>query len=168
MTTIVTPLQILTIRAHVVDKTTIIATYAVGHGKTFKTGSKTYQNTSSKALKRCKLEILNQALLALGEGQRVCIAVEEKFLQDFINEGKLKNEYYYHDIVQELCFNLSLCSSVTCKEFVPRPAFDAALSQYKHAKYDLLPDTDPYKAIKIATDRRIREARQYEAAISNW
>lgn len=168
MTALITPSQILTIRAHVVNKTTIIASYAIGQGKTFKTGYKTYQNISSKALKRCKLDILNQALVVLGEGQKVCIAVEEKFIQDFINEGKLINEQYYQDIVDELRINLSLCSSVTCKEFIPRPAFDAALTQYRHAKYDLLPDTDPFKAIKIATDKRIREARRYETAISTW
>lgn len=160
--------QILTIRVHAVNNNTIIACYAVGQNGKFKTGSKVYQNVSNKAMKRCKLEILNQGLIALGEGKRVCIAVEENFIHDFINENKLINETYYQDIVEELRFHLSLCSSVICKSFVPREAFDAALKQYKHAKFDLLPDSDPYKQIKMVTDRRIREAKQYEAAISNW
>lgn len=160
--------QVLTIRAHVVDKDTIIACYAVGQNGKYKTGSKVYKNTTNKAMKRCKLEILNQALIALGEGQRLCVAVEEPFLQDFIKEGQLFNEEYYQDIVDEIRLHLSLCSSVICKSFIPREAFDAALKQYKHAKFDLLPDTDPFKQIKMVTDRRIREAKQHEAEVSTW
>lgn len=163
-TTTITHSQILTIRAYMAEENTIIATYAVGKDKTYKTGSKTYRNTSKKAIKRCKLEILNQALLALGEGKNVRITVTEKFLQNFITEGKLINESYYQDIVDELRFNLSLCSSVACSEFIPKSAFEAALREYKHAKYDLLPDTDPYKFIKIMTDKRIQEARQRKEA----
>ena len=167
MTTQVTPSQHLTIRVHLVNKSTIIATYAVGTGKRLKTGNKVYENVDKKALKRSKLEILNQALIALGDGQKVNIEIEETFLQEFINNNKLKNESYYQDIVDDLRIHLSLCSSVTCKSWISPNLFKAALDEYKRVKDDLFPPQPTYQEI-FRKRKQMTEARRYEAAISNW
>lgn len=168
MTQPITPTCLLTIRVHLVNQTTIIATYAFGTGKTFKTGHKVYQNTNGKALKRAKLEILNQALIALGENKRVSIELEEKFILDFLEKGTIRNGAFYQDIIDDLRISLSLCSSVTHKPWITPSLFNAALQEYKSVKKELFPDTSPsYKEI-FAAQKRLREARQYEAAISNW
>ncbi len=168
MTERITPSQLLTIRAHLFNKNTIIATYAVGIGKRFKVGNKVYENVDKKALKRCKLEILNQALITLGEGKRVSIEVEEIFLQEFLNYNILKNESYYQDIVDSLRINLSLCSSVSCKSHISRNAFDAALEEYRRVKRSIIhSDIPTYKEL-FAQHKQMTEARKYEQAISNW
>lgn len=158
----------LTIRAHLVNKTTIIATYAFGTGNNFQIGHKIYQDTSGKALKRAKLEILNQALMELGEDKRVNIETDDKFILDFLENGTFRNEAFYQDIVDHLRTNLSLCSSVTHKSWITSSLFNAALQEYKSVKKELFPDTSPSYLEIFAARKRMREARQYEAAISSW
>lgn len=168
-TSSLTPIQQLTIRAHSVNKDCIIASYAFGHGRRFHTGSKVYEGCSSKAIKGCKLDILNEALMALGEGKRVNIEVEEQFLLDFLRFNTLKNEAYYQALVDDLRINLSLCSSVTCNTWVSRGVFNAALGEYKTARYNHLPASDPYKQIKMmAEKKKMKEAHQYEMEVTNW
>lgn len=168
ITTIQTPTQILTIRVHLLQKNLIIATYAVGSGKRFKVGNKVYENTSKKALKRCKLEILNRALETLGSGKKVSIEIEERLLQEFIDNDTLKNEKHYQDLADDIRINLNLCSSVTCKSTISHNAFNAALDEYRSVKQKVLhSDIPTYKEL-FAQHRRMAEARKYEQAISNW
>ena len=161
---VTTPLQILTIRAHLVNKTTIIATYAFGTGNNFQTGHKIYWDTSGKALKRAKLEILNQALMELGEDKSVSIETDDKFILGFLENGTFRNEAFYQDIVDHLRINLSLCSSVTHKSWITSSLFNAALQEYKSVKKELFPDTSPSYLEIFAAQKRMREARQYGAA----
>lgn len=168
MEPIITPIQLLTIRAHLLGNRTVIAAYAVGNGKSFKTGHKVYKEVGRKNLKGIKLDILNQALMALGENKKVEIEVEEKFILDFITDNKLKNEPYYQDTVDNLRTNLSLCSSVSCKSWINRNLFNAALDEYKQVKKTVFPDPTPTYKELFAQQKKLREARQYEKAISTW
>lgn len=165
MTQPITPTYLLTFRAHSLNSKTIIATYAFGTGNHFQTGNKVFQEISS--LKKAKLEILNQALIALGEGKKVNIETDEKFILDFLKSGVMVGEKYYQDTVNDLRINLSLCSSVVCQPYIYPSLFNTALQEYKKAKAAFIPPMPSYKEL-WATQKRLREARQYEAAISTW
>ncbi len=165
---VATPLNLLTIRAHLVFKTTIVASYAVGIGRNIKVGSRIFKDTTIKNIKRAKLEILNDALAALGEGKRVAIEVEESFLWDFINTGVLKNEQHFQDIADSIRMKLSLCESVVCRQNIGSGIFNAALNEYRRAKVTAFPEPSPtYKEI-FAMQKKLKEARQYEMAVMNW
>jgi len=165
MTQPITPTYLLTFRAHSLNSKTIIASYAFGTGNHFQTGSKVFQEISS--LKRAKLEILNQALIAMGDGKKVNIETDEKFILDFFKSGIMKVEKSCQDAVNDLRINLSLCSSVVYQSYIYPGLFNAALQEYKKAKAAFIPPMPSYKEL-FAAQKRLREARQYEAAISTW
>lgn len=144
MSNIVTPSAIpaylIALRAHKI-KDSIIATYAIGRGRTYTTGYSYTPLAQGKNIECCKLEILNAALEALGEGKKVTICTEDKFLQDFLESGHLKNEKKYQAVVDELLNHLSLCASVGYKKWADSMMFNAALQEYRSMKALYYPET---------------------------
>lgn len=166
-----TPIYALTIRAHVVCKNSIIATYAIVRGRNvIKVWYHHFDGAGVKALKRCKLEVLNEAIMAIGEGKKVSVCVEDDYILDFIRTGIMKGERYYQDIVDQLRTTLSLCSSVICSECISSTLFNAALQEYRSMKNLLYPGADAYLAAckRNNIQRRLNEARRFERAITNW
>lgn len=164
----ITPLCSLTIRAHTISNNAIIASYAYCIGEHFHTGSKILQETEAKGLIKAKIEILSQALTALGEGKRLNIEIDDKEILRFLKTGILeKYGDRYQNIVDNLSMQLSLCSSVTCQSWVDYNLFNAALEEYRRAKADFIKPMPSYQEL-FAAHKRLIEARKQEAAVLNW
>lgn len=163
----ITPCKTVTFRVHVVNHSTIIATYAIKLGNNIETGSQVYENTNKYAMRFCKLDILRNALQKVGEGYRLQIMTDDKYTQRLIETGKIEKEKIYAPIANEVLEAFSLCSSVTCKNWIDRKLFDAALQEYNKTKYRVFPEEAP-QARKQAYLRLIKESRNYEKSISNW
>lgn len=162
----ISPAWHITIRVHNFNKSTNLATYAMTNGRKIITGSHVYENSKATALRYCKYDILCRALERLGTYKRVIVETDYDFIRDFINKGTVERPQTYGAITTKLKRLLSLCSEVTCKSWITPALFNVALVEYKKAKYKLVPESA--LLYKRVADRNIREARQYEQAISNW
>ena len=164
----ITPLCSLTIRAHTISNKIIIASYAYCIGRHFYTGSKILQGAEAKDLINANIEILSQALTALGQGKRLNIEIDDKEILRFLKTGILeKYGDRYQNIVDNLSMQLSLCSSATCQSWVDHSLFNAALQEYKRAKAEIIPPMPSYQEL-FAAHKQLMEAKRQEAAVLNW